>query len=247
MALNWSTLVLEIVNFLVLVWLLKHFLYRPVLDVIERRRVAVARTLREAGEQLEAGRELQERYENRQKAWQDEADEARRALDSEIAESRATRLRELEAELAREREKAKARLDREEQAAQRRRAAEASALGARFASRLLQRLAGPALEARLLTVLIEDLATLDEANRERIAEATSAADGRITVTTAQPIDTAQRERLSASIEAVAGRTVSCEYATDPALMAGPSIRIGAYRLEANIARELQAFAEVTGE
>ncbi len=38
MELNWSTLLLEIVNFLVLVWILKRFLYRPVLQVIEERR-----------------------------------------------------------------------------------------------------------------------------------------------------------------------------------------------------------------
>ena len=36
--LNWSTLLLEIINFLILVWILKHFFYKPVLAVIARRR-----------------------------------------------------------------------------------------------------------------------------------------------------------------------------------------------------------------
>jgi F-type H+-transporting ATPase subunit b len=34
--LNWTTFVLEILNFLVLVWLLKHFFYQPVKGVIAR-------------------------------------------------------------------------------------------------------------------------------------------------------------------------------------------------------------------
>ena len=38
MSFDWSTFLLEVLNFLVLVWLLQHFLYRPVLAVIERRR-----------------------------------------------------------------------------------------------------------------------------------------------------------------------------------------------------------------
>ena len=38
MALDWSTLALEAVNFLILVWLLQRFLYRPVLAAIDRRR-----------------------------------------------------------------------------------------------------------------------------------------------------------------------------------------------------------------
>ena len=37
MEINWTTFVLEIVNFLILVWLLKHFFYRPVLAVVARR------------------------------------------------------------------------------------------------------------------------------------------------------------------------------------------------------------------
>ncbi|MEO0035300.1 MAG: synthase, partial [Pseudomonadota bacterium] len=38
MSLDWSSLALQTVNFLVLVWLLQRFLYRPVLAAIDRRR-----------------------------------------------------------------------------------------------------------------------------------------------------------------------------------------------------------------
>ena len=48
MELNWSTFVLEIVNFVVLVFILQRFLYRPVLAVIERRRKSVEDRLSEA-------------------------------------------------------------------------------------------------------------------------------------------------------------------------------------------------------
>ena len=40
--------VLEIINFLVLVWILKRFLYKPVLDVIARRRAGIEKTLADA-------------------------------------------------------------------------------------------------------------------------------------------------------------------------------------------------------
>ena len=48
MELDWSTFLLEIINFLILVWILKRFLYRPVLEVITRRREQVEKTLHEA-------------------------------------------------------------------------------------------------------------------------------------------------------------------------------------------------------
>ena len=34
MNIDWTSFSLEIINFLVLVWLLKHFLYKPVMDII---------------------------------------------------------------------------------------------------------------------------------------------------------------------------------------------------------------------
>lgn len=38
---DWTTFILEIINFLILIWILKHFLYRPVLKVISERRSGI--------------------------------------------------------------------------------------------------------------------------------------------------------------------------------------------------------------
>jgi large-conductance mechanosensitive channel len=34
---DWFTVVAQVINFLILVWLLKHFLYQPILDAIDAR------------------------------------------------------------------------------------------------------------------------------------------------------------------------------------------------------------------
>jgi F-type H+-transporting ATPase subunit b len=48
MSLNWSTLVLQTVNFAVLVWLLHRFLYRPVLKIIDARKAEIQRLIERA-------------------------------------------------------------------------------------------------------------------------------------------------------------------------------------------------------
>ena len=48
MELDWTTFILEIINFLVLVWILHRFLYQPVMNVIAQRR-AHHRAYREIG------------------------------------------------------------------------------------------------------------------------------------------------------------------------------------------------------
>jgi F-type H+-transporting ATPase subunit b len=50
MSIDWITVIAQIANFLVLVWLLKRFLYRPILDGIDAREAEISRRMAEAGE-----------------------------------------------------------------------------------------------------------------------------------------------------------------------------------------------------
>ena len=50
MSIDWITVIAQIANFLVLVWLLKRFLYRPILDGIDAREAEIAKRMAQAGE-----------------------------------------------------------------------------------------------------------------------------------------------------------------------------------------------------
>ncbi|ODU09999.1 MAG: F0F1 ATP synthase subunit B [Rubrivivax sp. SCN 71-131] len=50
MSIDWVTVVAQLANFLLLVWLLKRFLYRPILDGIDAREAEIARRLASAEE-----------------------------------------------------------------------------------------------------------------------------------------------------------------------------------------------------
>lgn len=54
MSVDWITVAAQIVNFLVLVWLLKRFLYRPILDGIDAREREIAARMGEAATLCEA-------------------------------------------------------------------------------------------------------------------------------------------------------------------------------------------------
>lgn len=76
MTFDWTTLALQAINFLVLVWLLHRLLYRPVLAAIDRRRASEARALGDAAAAQRAA-------EAEQAHWQTERetlDADRRAL-----------------------------------------------------------------------------------------------------------------------------------------------------------------------
>ena len=69
MELNWSTFLLEIINFLVLVWILKRFLYRPVLSVLDKRRKSIEESLNEATNRHTQAIALEQQYKQRLEEW----------------------------------------------------------------------------------------------------------------------------------------------------------------------------------
>ena len=165
MELNWSTFFLEIANFLVLVWLLKRFLYRPVTNAIAKRQEKIERALQEAASEHRAGEALRGHYADRLADWEREKAAARAAFESEIDQERATRLENLATELEGERRRREVVAERERREIQQRFETKALKLAAAFASRFLARVAGPDLERRLVEVLLEDLPRLSSQRR----------------------------------------------------------------------------------
>ena len=62
MKLDWFTVAAQIGNFLLLLWLLKRFLYRPILAAMAARQQRVTAALAEAQAQAEAAEALQRDY-----------------------------------------------------------------------------------------------------------------------------------------------------------------------------------------
>ena len=185
MELDWTTFGLQVVNFLVLVWLLKRFLYRPVMDAIARRQATIDQSVADARAAERRAEELRTQYEARL-AETDAAHADRLArLAEEIAAERRDRLAALDTELQGERDKRAALAERD--AAERERQAEAHAQrkASAFAARLLGRLGDAHFDRRLLDLLIEDLPTLPAPQVEGLRAAAAESGARLAVTSAR--------------------------------------------------------------
>ncbi len=62
MSVNWFTVAAQIVNFLILVWLLKKFLYKPVLTAMSKRQQKVQDELKQAAKLAETAEKEKKRY-----------------------------------------------------------------------------------------------------------------------------------------------------------------------------------------
>jgi F-type H+-transporting ATPase subunit b len=244
--LNWTTFVLEIVNFLILVWLLKHFLYQPVRAAVERRRQSIEQQLAKAQQQQQEADTLRAQYENRLHDWEGEREAARQQLQREIEEERKHLQVQLQESLDLQRQKAEVLTAR--QLEEHKRDSEFVALqqGAQFASKLLNRVANADLEARLFELLLEELKHLSPAQHEALE--TISNDGKtISVVSAYALSDSQQQQLRDVLAALVEQPLQFTFEQDDKLIAGVRITAGPWVLHANLHDELKAFAAITHE
>lgn len=247
MELNWSTFVLEIINFLILVWLLAHFLYRPVMNMINNRRLEIRKKIDEAEAVHKDAEALKRSYEDRLAEWRQEKSTAMIQLQDEIANERSRLLEDLQNELEQERQKAGILNQRQVQEEKRNMETLAVQQGAAFSSRLLTRLSGPELESRLIEVLLNDLDNLSSEKRQLLISGYEKNNNSITITSAYPMAEHSKQQLELKLKSIINKDIHCIYKLDGELIAGLHIRIGAWLLQANIRDELKFFADMDRE
>lgn len=247
MEFNWTTFALEILNFLVLVWILKKFLYHPVQAALKQRQETIDQKLDEAARLNAESTALEQQYQGRMADWDREKQQAKDALHREIQSLRTKKMQELEQELVREREKAAVNQQRHETETQQQYQRLAHRQGARFAASLLSSVAGPELEQRLFELLINTLDQLDEEQRIKLRNHCGSTENKIAVTSASELSGACKKQLQDKLSGLCQRAVEPEYQQDPELIAGLRLSFGAWVLHLNIADELKGFADLVHE
>ena len=86
MLIDWFTVVAQVINFLILVWLLKRFLYRPILDAIDAREKRIAAELADADAKEAEAQKEREEFQQKNEAF----DQQRDALMNKVTEEAKT-------------------------------------------------------------------------------------------------------------------------------------------------------------
>ena len=102
---NLTTFLVQIVNLFLLVWLLKRFLYRPVLAIIEKRRQEVIHNIQEAEKKLTEAEQTQKTLSKLKEDYEKQRQKRFSELDQEIHQQHAQMMKSLEVEFAQKRQK----------------------------------------------------------------------------------------------------------------------------------------------
>ena len=220
MLIDWFTVGAQALNFIILVWLLKHFLYKPILDAVDAREKLIAAQLADA--EAKKAEAQQERDEFQHK--NEEFDRQRAALLSRATdEAKAERVRLLdEARAAADALRAKRmetlRNDAQNlnQAISRRTQQEVFAI----ARKALTDLATTSLEERVGAVFTRRLREMDGQAKKDLSEAIKTASGPALVRSAFELPAEQRATIQNALNETFAADVHVAFETAPDLVSG---------------------------
>ncbi len=240
MLVDWFTVVAQVINFLILVWLMKRFLYQPVLHAIDAREQRIANELADAdARRAEAQRERDD-YQNKNEEFdRQRAQRLRQAMDEVDAERR--RLLE-EARRACEdlRTKRQDALAREHQSLNDEITRATRREVYSIARKTLADLADTTLEARMGDVFVHRLRTMDVQTKDGLDIALETGSAPALVRSAFDLPAAQRASIKNALNEIFLAEIQVRFETVPDLISGVELSAHGQKLAWSIADYLTA-------
>jgi len=246
MLIDWFTVSAQVLNFIVLVWLLKRFLYKPVLTAIDAREKRVAAELANAERQMTETKKARDELQAKGNAF----DEERGAL---LAKATVDAKREAERLLANARQAADAltlQRDAALHGATARLSDELSRLAAaesiNIARAALKDLAGADLEARICEVFVRRLRGIDSPTKETLGillKRPPSPTGMPVVTSSFELSSHDESAIQTALNETFSADIHLRFETSSNSIAGIELSIAGERLSWTIADYLKTLGE----
>ena len=222
MHIDWWTLALQTVNVLILIWILGRFFFRPVADLVTKRRDEATRLLSDADAARKEAEDLRAEAAGLRAKIDAERgrlmEDARKAAQTE----KGALLAQSSAELEQRRKDAMIEIERERAATERAVLARAGELSVEIAGRLLKRLPASTAFSAFLEGLGSELGKLPAEMLKNLAAADP--DHPLDVVAAVPLTDEQAAKLRETLATALGGAPSLRLSCDPDLIAGFEIR-----------------------
>ena len=243
MEFSWSSFILELINFLVLLWILKHFFYAPIQRAILQRQRKVQENLDTAKQLRDEAQLLQVKYENRLQEWEIEKGEKKASFQQELDEWKSQKLVQFEKKMEKEKEKIHSREMQVISSTIKKNAQEAMRISGQFCAKFLAYFASEDLEEKMVDKIIGDLEHLSVEQIESLTNAAQTTSDLI-VESAYPLNGQKKENLTEAIQKILNMKAAITFIEDPRLLAGLNIKVGLLSLQANLQSELIFFTEI---
>lgn len=232
MQLDWFTFFAQFINFLILIWLMKKFLYKPVMNVMKKREDEVASRLDEAKVKNEEAEEMAKDYRDKMEQLDDRKEEWLEEAKIEAESYKKELIRQARNEVENMAAKWQESVESE-------RAIFMEALEKQSfhkivdtIEKIIMELADGNLEEQTLKTFFRKLEDFDQDEKERVSK--TAMDGTVEILTAFELKEQDKRKAEDSIRRIFNSEINCHFKTNKDLGFGLELRSNGWKFGWNM-------------
>jgi len=258
MKINWFTVIAQVINFLVLVWLLKRFLYKPILNAIDEREKKIASKIKDADDKKASAIKEQDDF---KKKNEDFDQQKKGLLDKVVADTNAEKDKLLEAakndaNTLRSNLEKSAKENQQNQNIEIARKTQKQVFD--ITRKALTDIASISLEEQSANTFIKRLDELKDDEKKQFIDAFKSNANAILVRSAFDLPEKQKGEINNAVDTILGTKTQLQFKTTPELISGIVLTTNGYKLawsfseylnslEKNITEKMKAEPEVATE
>jgi F-type H+-transporting ATPase subunit b len=244
---NWFTVFAQIVNFLILVVLLKYFLYDRIIRAMDERERRIRAHLEEAERKKEEAKVEAESFRAKNREFEEKREDMLSQVKTEADGRRTELIQQTRTEIDHLRKRWQGTIQRERESFIRELRLMATRQVYAVARRALEDLADENLEVRAIEVFISELRKQAEASGDDLAEFLSKSEGTLTVTTAFEIPDNTRKRIIQLLRRHASSQVDVTYEASSNLILGIELQSQGRRISWSLDNYLETLEDSARE
>ncbi len=240
MKINWFTVIAQIINFLILVWLLKKFLYKPVLDAIDAREKKIVARLEDAKNKKAEAKKEQEDFAEKNKQFDAQKKEV---MDKAIAETNVKKDKLLEDArkevdaLHAKQQKAVAYM---QQNLKKDLVQKTQLEVFNISRKVLTDLASVDLEEQTAKLFISRLEELKDEEEKQFIESFKSDSKPVLIQSAFELHKKQQTEIKKAVDKILGKETEFEFNTAPEIISGIELSANGYKLSWSISAYLSS-------
>jgi len=247
MQINWFTVIAQVLNFLLLIWLLKRFLYKPILKAIDEREGKIATQIKDAEAKDALAKKEQAEFSKKNETF----DKQRKDLmEKAIAETNEERQKLLEAarndanELRLKLEKS---LEEMQENLNRDLAEKTQHEVFEIARKTLIDLASVSLEEQSANIFIKRITELKNEERKQFIDAFKSVSTPVIVQSAFDLPQKQQTEIERAVNEILGAKTNFQFKTTPGIISGIELTSNGYKLAWSISEYLDSLKKSISE
>lgn len=247
MKINWFTVIAQVLNFFLLVWLLKRFLYKPILKAIDERENRITAQLKDAEAKKAEAKKEQDDFQAKNQTFDQQKKEL---MNKAIAETKAERDKLMQ-QVRTDASTFQAKLEKANSDTQ---ADKQRALSQRIQQEIfavsrkaLSDLASVSLEENAVTVFLKRLYDLNEEEKMKFTEAFKANSEPIQIQSAFDLAEKQQTDIKDAVNRILSADVQIYFSTAPEVISGIELSANGYKVAWNISAYLHSFEQKSSE